>query len=188
MRAAEAPLIGVFGQQQPVPTLGEPLSPAPHPASRPADRLGQPLLDDERGRGILVDVPDQIGQPKAGEGSDEFGVVDEHQIVLRAVPLDQGPRRTSGSGPVAPDRPGQVDGAQAGHDRSRAFVPAEGRGIRDLPAVGEQRWDLAMPDTGVLGIVDDRDHEDARHRAHVSFGAGGVLGLAGGFFFGRVAS
>ena len=193
--AAEPPGVGVLREQQGVPTLDEPLGPAPGGGHRAPQRRREPVLDDKRAGRVLVDVPDEVPHPQAGQRGHELRVVDEDDVVLTGG--GPGAMESANLGALAPDAVAVVAyGALAG-PRALAAAKAMLNQALDVdlayavgaPA-GEQCLGLdeadRVLDRGLVGPLDHRgglrvgdrpEHRDALDRGEGQVVAGDGVGL-----------
>ena len=119
-----------------------------------------------------MDIPHEVTKAQPCGRGEQLGVVDQHEVVIVPLGFEEPPGRPGCGQPITANGPGQGDRPHPGHLREATVVCRERRGIRHLPAIGEEGVDLAVPDSGVFRVVNDGDNEDARP-AHVGPGVGG---------------
>ena len=143
-------------------------------------RPGQPLLDVRGGRRVLVDVPDQIGQPQDGEEPRRVRGRDEHQIVPGLPGLDQGRAAAAAAGRAR--RPGRSSVRMPARDRAGRSRNRGRRGIRD------RQPSARVPGSGDAGsgVLRDRGRP-SRHRGTLGIVVTRPRGPAGWWGSGRTA-
>ena len=165
VRPGEPGDVSALGQDQVHVPLGHPFRGMHrHGGGRP-ERARQPWLGAERGRGVLVHIPDHRRPPAPGrQRQQQFGIVDEQQVGLGGV-LCKG--RTSGE-----NRPGP---ASSRGPRNRLELERRPgpfgikilgihRGdVRDLVTGIEQSAYLPVVDARVGRMMNDRAHHDPHH-------------------------
>ena len=92
MRTTESALIGVLGQQQVMLSFDYPLGSAPRGGHGTSQGLRHPRFDLQRGRRILVNIPDQVLHAEPGSSQDQFRIMNQNYVVI----LRQRPHHRTG--------------------------------------------------------------------------------------------
>ena len=97
--------VPVLGQQQVQAPLGRGLGGADRSPDDHAGSGRQPRLEPERGRSVLVHVPDHRRAPgHALDREQQFGIVDDGDVDLPLPPLEKPPSGANRREPAPPDR------------------------------------------------------------------------------------
>jgi len=129
-----------------------------------AHRARKPWFQRHGGGGVLVYVPYHRRKVEAGKYEQQLGVVQQNYIVVappeaqqltgaaesRQALTSNSPRQISGLEPNRPGLPGQP-------------VSSERSGVGDPPTGVEQRTNLPVPDSSIVGMVHNSDDQGAAH-------------------------